>query len=216
MATIDIEINQDQLRDVRERLAYIENGATRAMVWALNKTGNKARTRASQEIRKQIRQSASDVRAKLKAPNDGWEYKAVASKLYSKVSVRGGSSRLDSYMVGWSPSAAGRPAAPVKVKVKPSGSPITIKSAFFVRAKNSGGFLIAVRNEILSLYGMKRNIRSNLPYQALPAPGVGQVFDDVRYDIMQEMEAFLRLKVEESARRLINMYPPPGDGSDEE
>jgi hypothetical protein len=216
MAIVEVEFNQDQLRDVRERLDYISNGSARAMYGALNKTANHARTVASQQIRKQIRLSAAKVREKLKGPSDGFAYKANSGSLVSRVSAESRGLRMDNFLISLFPYRAGRPTDPIRVQIKPSGAKKTIWDAFWVRAKNSGGYLIAMRNEILQAQGMKTSL-GRLPYTVLSGPSVSQVFNTVRTDISQQMNAYLAEKLTAEMTWLINKYPPPpGDGSDEE
>lgn len=216
MAIVTVEFDQEQLRNVRERLDYIANGATKAMFRSLNKTANKARTVGSQEIRKQVNLSAAKVKEKLRGPSDGFAYKANSRSLVSRVSAESRGLRMDNFLVSLFPYRAGRPTGPIRVKVKPSGSAKTISDAFFVKAKNSGGYLIAVRNEILRSQGMKTSL-GRLPYTVLQGPSVSQVFNTVRNDISVRMNAYLAEKLNSETEWLIRQNPPPpGDGSDEE
>jgi len=48
---IEVIVDPQQLEAMRARLAYIANGATKALYRALNKTASKARTEASKMIR---------------------------------------------------------------------------------------------------------------------------------------------------------------------
>jgi hypothetical protein len=216
MAIVEVEFNQDQLRDVRERLDYIANGAVKAMFRALNKTANKARTIGSQEIRKQVNLSAAKVKEKLKCPSDGFAYKANSGSLVSRVSAESRGLRMDNFLVSLFPYRSGRPTDPIRVKVKPSGAAKTVWDAFWVKAKNSGGYLIVMRNEILRAQGMKTSL-GRLPYTALQGPSVSQVFNTVRTDIGATMNAYLAEKLDAETAWLIRRNPPPpGDGSDEE
>lgn len=212
---IEVEVNEQQLNDVRERLDYIKNGANRALSRALNKTASKAKTEASKAIRTQVRLTADYVRDKLKGPADGFQYKATIEKLTSKISTPKRGVRLDNFLTSLFPYRAGRPTAPIKVKVKPSSSAISIASGFWVPAKNSGGYLIAVRNEVLRAQGMKQKLSSG-QYTVLSGPSLSQVFTAVKDDISDAMNEYLAQSLERETSWLIQKNPPPaGDGAGE-
>jgi len=211
---IEIQINQQQFQDVQERLAYIKNGANLALSRALNKTAAKAKTEASKAIRSQVRLSASYVKEKINGPADGFEFKATSNKLTAKISTPKRGVRLDNFLTSLAPYRAGRPTDPIKVKVKPTGSSLKISSAFWVPAKNSGGYLIAVRNEILRQQGMKIKL-APAGYTVLSGPSISQVFNTVRDDISISLSEYLTTVMERETAWLITKNPPPaGDGSD--
>lgn len=211
---IEIQINQQQFQDVQERLAYIKNGANLALSRALNKTAAKAKTEASKAIRSQVRLSASYVKEKINGPADGFEFKATSNKLTAKISTPKRGVRLDNFLTSLAPYRAGRPTDPIKVKVKPTDSPVKISSAFWVPAKNSGGYLIVVRNEVLRQQGMKIKL-APAGYTVLSGPSISQVFNTVRDDISISLSEYLATVMERETAWLITKNPPPaGDGSD--
>lgn len=211
---IEIQINQQQFQDVQERLAYINNGTNLALSRALNKTAAKAKTEASKAIRSQVRLSASYVKEKINGPSDGFEYKATTNKLTAKISTQKRGVRLDNFLTSLAPYRAGTPTDPIKVKIKPSGAAIKISSAFWVPAKNSGGYLIAVRNEVLRQQGMKIKI-APAGYTVLSGPSISQVFNTVKDDISISLSDYLATVMERETAWLITKNPPTaGDGSD--
>lgn len=208
---ITVEVDPAQLAEAQERLAYLQNGANRALARALNRTASKGKTLASREIRKQIRLSAADVRERLQGPANRFDCKATASRLTAKISTPQRGIRLDNFLVSATPTRTGRPAAPVRVQVKPAGGAKTIESAWFVRAKNSGGYLIVVDNDVLRRLGMKEKISGNLPYSALYGPSLSQVFASVKDDISEDLQTALAANLQHEMEWLLNKYPPPAD-----
>lgn len=214
---ISVEVDAAQLAEAQERLAYLRNGANRALARALNRTANKAKTLASREIRKQVRLSAADVRDRLAGPGTRFDCKATVNRLTAKISTAKRGLRLDNFLVSAPPTRAGRPATPIKVRVKPTGPAKTIASGWWVRAENSGGYLIVVRNDVLRKLGMKEKITGNLKYSALSGPSLSQVFASVKDDLAGDLETVLADNLQHEMEWLIAKYPPPGDdGSGEE
>ena len=214
---ISVEVDPAQLAEAQERLAYLRNGANRALARALNRTANKAKTLASKQIRTQVRLSAADVRERLAGPGNRFDCKATVARLTAKISTPKRGLRLDNFLVSAPPTRAGRPATPIKVRVKPTGPAKTIASGWWVRAKNSGGYLIVVRNDVLRKLGMKEKITGNLSYSALSGPSLSQVFASVKDDLAGDLETVLADNLQHEMEWLIAKYPPPGDdGSGEE
>lgn len=213
MTRFEVQVDPAQIKEVRDRLDYLKNGANRALSRALNKTASKAKTIASKAIRQQVNLSAAYVRETLKGPANGLEYKATVSKLEAKLSAPQRGIRLDRFLVSPAPSRAGKPAMgeEPRVKVKASGSEVTLWSGFWVRAKNSGGFLIAVRNDVLRKLGMKQQISGALGYSALHGPSVSQVFTQVKDSISPDLTPVLADNLQHEMDWLLLKYPPPGD-----
>lgn len=208
---ITVEVDAAQLAEVQERLEYLRNGANRALARALNRTASKGKTLASREIRKQVRLSAADVRERLAGPANRFDCKATINKLTAKISTAKRGIRLDNFLVSAAPTRAGRPTTPIKVRVKPSGAAETIASGWWVRAKSSGGYLIAVDNDVLRRLGMKTKIGGSLSYTALHGPSLSQVFEDVKDQLGGELQAALADNLQHEMEWLITKYPPPGD-----
>lgn len=208
---IEVEVNQQQLEDAIRRLDYIKNGANRALSRALNKTASKSKTEASKAIRTQVRLTAAYVRERLKGPANGFAYKATVNKLQSKISTPTRGLRLDHFLTSLSPYRAGRPTDPIKVKVKPKGASIAMPSAFWVRAKNSGGYLIAMRNEVLRAQGLKTKLSPG-EYTVLSGPSLSQVFTTVKDDISFDMNEYLATVFEREIQYLLDTNTPPDDG----
>jgi len=214
---IEVEVNEQQLNEVRERLAYIQNGATKALYRGLNKTASRARTRFSQEIGKQVNLSSSKIKSKLDGPAQLFNNRANSNQLRAILSSKKTGTRMENFLTSLFPFRAGRPADPIVVKVKKT--PVKILSGFWVPAKNSGGYLIAVRNEVLRAQGMKSasNQNSRLPYTVLYGPGPGQMFESVTTDLGPELSEYLQKAIDAETSWLIQKNPPPaGDGTGEE
>lgn len=208
---IEIEINEAQLAAAQAQLSYIKNGTAKALSRALNKTASKAKTEASKAIRSQVRLSASYVREKMQGPANGFAYKATINRLSSRIATPRRGIRLDNFLTSLSPYRAGRPTEPVKVKVKPTGGAIKIASAFWVPAKNSGGYLIAVRNDVLRAKGMKDKLSPGA-YTVLSGPSLSQVFNSVRDDISGPMNEYLATVFDREVAYLIAQNTPADDG----
>jgi len=219
---IEVEINQAQLAEMRERLAHISNGASTAMMRALNKTSNKARTEASRDIRAKVAFTSAYLNEKdasgkrrLSSARDGFEFSAQRNKLISKLSARKRGTRLDRFAT--TPAYLGQPVSPIKVKVKTGAGTKSIASGFWVPARNSGGYLIVVRKEVLRSLGVTKILGGSSPYQALYTSSVHNVFEDTRGDTGDKMGPYFAEKLTAEMAWLLNKYPPPGsDGSDEE
>ncbi len=211
---ITVEIDRTQLTAVQERLAYIKNGAARALSRALNKTASKAKTVASRAIRDQINLTASYVRENLKGPANGLAYKATVNSLTARLSAPKRGLLLYHFATN-TVAATGRPPAPIKLKVKTGGSAITLASGFWVRTRNSNRLTPAVRNDILRRLGMTHTLDSG-EFTVLHGPSLSQVFTDVKDDIGTDMSAVLAANLDHEMDWLLTQYPPPGDDGSSE
>lgn len=213
---ITVEIDQAKLAEVQQKLAYLKNGAERALARALNKTASKAKTLASREIRNQVNLSAAYVRERLYGPAAGFEYRATPNKLTAKLSARKRGILMKEFTL---PGQArkGRPPAPIRVKVAAQGSTITIASAFWVSLKSGNGLSPAVSNAVLRRLGMKHSISGNLSYTVLHGPSLSQVFTGVAPEISSGLNEVLADNLYHEMGWLLQKYPPPpDDGSAEE
>lgn len=212
---ISVDVDQVQLQEVYDRLAYLANGTNRALSRALNKTASKGKTVASRAIRQQVNLSAAYVRERLKGPANGWEFKATVNKLEARLSTpkRG----VLMYPFSTNPVAApGRPPDPIKVKVATGGRTITIQSAFWVWTKGSNRLTPAVRNAVLQRLGMTRTFDKG-EFTVLHGPSLSQVFSGVKDNISVDLSAVLAANLQHEMEWLLQKYPPPGDdGSSEE
>lgn len=213
---IEIEINQEQLAEMRARLTHIANGASTAMMRALNKTSNKGRTEASKEIRAKVRFTAAYLnetdasgKRRLSSAKDGFEFSAQKNKLISKISARQRGTRLDRFAT--TQPKLGRLSSPVKVKVKTGGATSAIVSGFWIPARNSGGYLIAMRKDTLRALGKSKILGGKSDYQALYTSSVHSVFNDARNDTGEKMGPYFAEKLTAEMAWLLNKFPPPGD-----
>ena len=207
---ISVEVDQAQWQAVQGRLAHIKNGASRALARALNKTASRAKTMASRAIRGQVRLTAAYVRENLRGPANGMSYKATVARLQAMLSTPNRGIRLDRFMTSQPPTRAGRPANPVRVKVKPTGGATVMPSAFFVQARNSGGYLIALRNAVIQRLGLKTKLSQSSGFSALHGPSLSQVFNSVR-DELPDLAGILAANLEHEMEWLLEQYPPPAD-----
>lgn len=214
---IEVEIDRQQLEAMRARLAYIANGATRAIYRALNKTASKARTEASRQIRttelrvpaSYLNERDSSGRRRLSGPADGFEFKANSTNLVARLSARKRGTRLDRF------ATISPPQKPIVVSVKPGGWTSALPSAFWMKAKNSGGYLIAMRDDDLRAAGKTKFI-GNLGYQALFTTSVHDALQNVIPTVSTLMTPYLAVRLQAETEWLIQQNPPPpGDGSDD-
>lgn len=222
---IEVIVDPQQLEAMRARLAYIANGATKALYRALNKTASKARTEASKMIRAtELRVPASYLNERdgsgarrLSGPADGFEFKANSTKLVAKLSARKRGTRLDRFLVSPPPTKKGKPeiGEEPRVSVKPGHGEKTIWGAFYISAKNSGGYLIVMRDEVLRSMG-HRYFSGRLGYQALYTTSVHDALQNVIPAVSELMSPYLAARLQAETEWLIEQNPPPaGDGSED-
>lgn len=222
MADLAVEINQEQLAEVQALLSYINNGTSIALARALNKTASKARTEASKAIRQQIRFTASylnerdtEGRRRLSGPSDAFEYRANKTSLVARVVARRRGTRLDRFVTSSLPTHAGTPDTPIIVNVKVGGLTSVISNAFWVKAKTSGGYLIAMKNAAALAAG-KTKLTGNKSYQVLHTISVHDALENVKAQVGAALTQYLADALERETAWLIVKNPPPaGDGTAE-
>jgi len=207
---IAVEFDPAQIQAVRERLAHIVNGAERAMARALNRTASKAKTLSSRAIRNEVNLSAAYVRDNLKGPANGAAFKAFPGKLSARLSTPKRGILLRNFVTNSTPSGPGRPATPIRVRVKAVGPTEVLRSGFYIKTQASNAITPAVRNEVLRQLNMKQKLDSG-PYTVLHGPSLSQVFASVKDDISGDMSGLLAVNFEHETEWLLNKYPPPGD-----
>lgn len=194
MAGIRIEIDQADLDRVRSALRDIKNGAERAMTRALNDTASKAKTLASQEIRKDVKLPAAYVKDNIQVS------KATFGNLTSSISATRRGVLLTRFP--YTKLARGG----VSVQVSASGGRQKMPSAFIIpRLKNSGVPGIALPREIASQY-RKSSYSGRLPYVVLHAPSVSQVLTEVKDEIAPELDEFLAGELDRQIGVILVQY----------
>lgn len=193
---IVVTLDPALLADVQSKLAHIKNGAARAVSRALNKSASKAKTRASVEIRKQVRLSAAYVREHLYGPSSGFQYKATINKLQARISAKRRGVLLRQFSTTKQRSM-GRPKTLIRVTVKPGVSK-RMPNAFWVNLLNNNGLAIAVRDSANKL-------------KVLHGPSLSQVLTTVKDDILSEMRDTLTANLQHEMNWLLRQYPPPAD-----
>ncbi len=192
-----IEINRQQMEEAEQRLAHIKNGAALALSRALNKTVAKSRTLASTEIRKQIRLKASKVREKLRI------VKANRNQLTAALQADRRGLLMYNYVTNYANARKGRPATPIKVKVKPDGKTYILPHSFYI--------LTATSNILTPAHRVGGRI------EVMHSPSVSQVLSTVKDDISPEMNTTLATNLQHEMDWLLTKHPPPsGDGTDEQ
>jgi len=195
---MNVEINQQQLDDVKNRLAHINNGAAIAMARALNKTAAKYKTQASKAIRKQVALKASETKTKLRI------VKATKAKLSASLQAEKRGLLFYHFVTNYGNAQKGRPKTKIRVRVKTGGSTIVMASAFYILTKNSSILTPAVNTggrKIKVLFG----------------PSVSQVFKSVKDDMAPMSREDLAKNLQHEMEWLLIQHPPPlGDGTDGE
>lgn len=190
-----IEINQAQLREVDELLKHIKNGSSTALSMAINKTTPKVRTKASAEIRKQVKLKAGYVRERLTLTKASRAKPSAAIQTPSRGLLL---SHFDTKLGGTTGAVPVKGSyKDVKVKVKPTGrakpvqgKPGNVGKPFYIRLKNSNRVGIAQR-------------RPDGKIDVLHGPSLSQVFNDVKDQILPEASDELAKQLDQAAQFLI-------------
>lgn len=180
MAFVQVYVAKDNRNALVKDLQYIKDGANLALTRALNESSNRAKTRGSQEIRKDVRLKAAYVKSKLKSAKDTPANKATFSRLQSKVSADSRGLLMSKFVT------TGIGETPIKSRVKASGAITEWKSAFWLKlrqGKTQDGTLgVFIKRKKLGKRGGK--------FKAVYAPSVSQVFNEVREEIAPEMNDY--------------------------
>lgn len=199
---VDVELFG--LTDFQERLEKYPAATRKAAQISINKTADRARTRASREIRSQVRLTAAYLNQDKKL----WvSSKATETNLESRVSARKRPTSLVTYGAKQLTRRGKRKPivnAGVSVGIKRSGRRKKIRQAFFVKLR-SGNVGIAVRStEGLNLkkLGIAAGNKSG-GMITLYGPSVDQVFNTVREEIAPDMVAFLTKEFNRNYARLL-------------
>ena len=180
MAGLNVRLNQQDIDTANRLLNGVKNGAKRAITRTLSRTLDKAATRANQEIRKDVRLTATYVRGKL------LKNKPSFSKPTAILSAEKRGVLLTRYKYRVLAKGKG-----VRVWVKQSGSSADMPSAFLVRnLKNSGADGIALPPGIKAPRDQGITSSGGTQFDVLHGPSVSQVFTEVKDEIEPEMSAF--------------------------
>lgn len=204
-----VQVNEEQIREARDLFEFIGGNSRDAIRVAINKAGPKIRTKASAEIRKQVRLSASYVGDKLKftrATNNNLGGNiATPSRglLLSKFST---DSSIAADNVSWiKPPPV--PARGIRVKIKPGGPAKvfhgdndTIDKPFYIVLKNSKRLGIAARWDGKGKQGGAIKV--------FHGPSLSQVFSGVKDDILPEASKEYTEQLIEAMAYLLRMRKP--------
>jgi len=202
--------------DIQEAINYFEflgGNASDAIRVGINKAGPPIRTKASKEIRSQVRLKAAYVKDRLKLT------KATRQKLEGRIQAPSRGLLLSRYStdtqvsgdkVSWlRPPPI--PARGIKVKVKPSGPVKTMgKEWFYMVLRGSGRIGIVKRRTDTDR--IDRRFRATTlqkgKYDVAYGPSLSQVFTDVKDDILPEASEIYQDKVLDAVRYLLQKKYP--------
>ncbi|MFW6344710.1 MAG: phage tail protein [Halomonas sp.] len=182
---IKIRVDETAVKSIYDDLAYLKNGAPRAMSRAINHTLGVTRTEASSEIRKQVKLKAGYVRDKLKIR------KATMSQLSGAIRTPTRGTLLTRY-----PHRQYKKGG-IGVQVKPgSGKTKHMPGAFFITFGN-GVQAIAYRTKYGPGLGRSEGLK------VLYGPSTSQVFTDVKDDLQAPSGNRLMRRLAMEADRLL-------------
>lgn len=203
--SFSVDVDRDSVKEALSLFTFLGGNSDEAVRVATNKTVPRVRTRASQEIRSQVRLKAGYVKDRLRIT------KATRKNLTAKISANARGVLLSRYStdtsitgdkVTWlKPPPV--PARGPRVKVKPSGSPKSVAGRpgeiagrpFYMVLKNSRALAIAARKPgggIGVFYG----------------PSVSQTFDTVRDDVLEDAADTYEVELLDAVRFLLQKRFP--------
>ncbi len=207
--SFEVQPDQEQLRDAIRLFKLVDGNAGKAVQVAINKAGPKIRTRASREIRDQVRLKAGYVNKRLKfqrSRGQTLEGRITAPSrglLLSKFST---DSRVAGDNISWV-RPPDEPKRGIRVKVKPrggtkavSGDGETKGKPFYMVLPKSRRIGIAARRLSPGPEGGKIKV--------FYGPSLSQVFNDVKDDMTPEAEAEYTFQLLDAMRYLlVKEYP---------
>lgn len=204
MIGYSVRVNKAQVADAVSVFEFIGGNTSDAVRIAINKSAPKIKTRASREIRNQVRLRAGYVGDRLtivKATRDKLDGRIRTPSrglLLSKFST---DSQISGDKVSWfKPPPA--PARGIKVKVKPTGSTKSPgPDTFYMVLPKSRALAIVRRRD-------KPGPEGGL-IDVLYGPSLSQVFNDVKNDVLPEAEQEYQAQLLDAMRYiLVKKYPP--------
>jgi hypothetical protein len=209
MPDISVTINQEQLDDLKTRLAEIKNGVPMALTRAINKTCTSTRTDMVAMARETHNYYAADLRDRIII------HKATWSKLSAKVVSSGQPIHLfDMPLTSW----GGRTSPGVRVNVEKATGYHTL-SAWFGPAKVAGGSQNVGKPIVYARTsdpGLRRRTEppGRYPIQALYAPHPEVVYyqDKVWKSIQFLVDFNLEKHLNHEVDAIIQKYAPSDEG----
>lgn len=175
-----VEINSDQLNEVEVMLKGLSLDGAKILTRTLNKTATKARTRSSQEIRKQVNLTNKYIIGSKGKQGKLWISKASYKKLQARLVAE----KRGVLMTRYPHTMLARGGA--SVKIKRSGARVKIPNAFKTTVSAGGS-----RVEVLALPDSGKYATGNRKMKVLYSPSVSQVFNTVRDEVDAELMNFL-------------------------
>ena len=204
----NIEPDREALAEVTALFEFLGGNTRNANRIAINRTGPKVRTRASQAIRSQVRLKAGYVNQRLKftrASNFNLNAKISAPSRGLLLTRYSTDTLISGDKVSWiKPPPV--PARGIRVKVKPTGpikvvrgDPETDGKPFYM-ALDSGVLAIAGRRKTPGPRGGKIKV--------FFAPSLSQVWTDVKDDVLPEAGDILTSEMADAIRYLLRKQLP--------
>lgn len=192
---MQIEINKDQLNDVQVMLKSLRLDGPKILTRTLNKTATKARTRSSQEIRKQVNLTNKYIVGSRGQRGKLWISRATFKKLQARVVAE----KRGVLMTRYPHTMLARGGA--TVKIKRNGSRAKLPGAFKTTVPAGGN-----RVEVLAIREDGRTKTGKPKMKVLYSPSVSQVFNTVRDGIDDELMEFLALATDREIAAALRGY----------
>lgn len=201
-----VQIDKTSLNNVRLLLKGVQSDAPKILTRALNKTANKGRTEASKAIRKEVKLSASYVKARLsvrKANFRSLQSRVITPSrgiLLSRFSTQ---PNIRSENISWI-KAPEEPARGIRVRVSPndgskvfSGDQETTGKPFYLALPN-GRLGIAARRKREGPRGGKLKV--------FHGPSLSQVFRNIISDIQEPLAEYQEEQVSKQIDSILRGF----------
>lgn len=194
-------VNQEGVKDAVETFEFIGGNTDEAIRVAINKTAPQARTLSSARIREQIRLSASYVNQRLVIR------RATRKVLSGAVSTPSRGLLLSRFStdpliagdkVGWIKPPLVPPRG-IKVKIKPSGSAVTVSGDSDTRG-NEPFYVILNGGQNVGIAARLAGQRKK--FKVFSGPSLSQVFNTVRDDVLPQASAIYQAQLLDAIRYL--------------
>lgn len=186
-----VEVDKASVNKVKMLMAGLTTGSPKALMRSLNATASKGKTESNKAIRTQVNLSAAYIRDRLEVK------KATTGNLTAKIITPSRGLMLVYYLYGVNAvnPDTGRASygallkykkgffsvanldQPLKVKIKPNSSPISLGPEWFILPK--------LKNSNLPALAKRENGRLRLH-----GPSLSQVFTDVKDDLAQSLSEY--------------------------
>jgi len=208
-----VSVDSSTLQDTIAYFEFVGGNASDAVRVAINKAGPPIRTKASSEIRSQVRLKAGYVRDRLKL------IKATRNRLEGRIQTPSRGLLLSRYSTnaviandkGMMIRAPKVPPRGIKVKVKPTGSVKTMgKEWFYMKLRGSNRIGIVKRRTDTDRIDrrFKATTLQKGKYDVAYGPSLSQVFTDVKDDVLPEAQRRYEAELKDAVRFLLKKQKP--------